>query len=220
MTMTRASTLLALTTLLSLGACGRRSGGAPAIEPTTHPVVAMDVPAAADLPTVVDVPVAVDVPAAADVPVVPDEGALNERLLRGLADGSIPLAASVDRALGVVTVSYLEAGPNGGRESHSTQRLCGASTTNAALRQRLQALVTQARELGEGPTCDAESCAARGMEYQPTLRAYFARRPDGSRVLVGAVEVSEALLGEEWIARTQAYVNANLARARSTPCPR
>ncbi len=215
--MTRTSTLLALTTLLSLGACGRSAGAPPPVEPAARPVVAVDVP------VVVDVPETLDVPAAATDtgPAVPDEGAINERLLRGLADGSIPLAASVDPALGVVMVSYLEAGPNGGRERHTSRRLCGAAAArDAALRQRLQALVTQAREMGDGPACDAESCAAPGMEYQPTLRVHFARRPDGSRVLVGAMQVSEAALTDEWITRARAYVDASLARARSTPCPR
>lgn len=218
MTLTRA---LLMPMLLMVGACGRRSGGAPAIEPAPRPVVAADVPAVVDAPAAVDVPAA-DAPAAVDAPPAQSEAAAaNERLLRGLADGTIPMATGVDPARGVVMVTYLEAGPNGGRERHASQRLCGAAVARGdVVRRRLQALVAQSREMDEPPACDDNGCVARGMEYQPALRARFALRADGTRVLVGAMEISETLLGDEWLERTAAYATAALERARTTPCPR
>jgi hypothetical protein len=39
-------------------------------------------------------------------------------------------------------------------------------------------------------------------------------------VLLGAMQLSEAALGEDWLERVRAYVDQSLAAARSRPCPR
>lgn len=176
------------------------------------PPVAVDVPAVVDVPTAVDVPVTIDAPA----PPSPDA-----ELVRGLASGSVELSAHIDPAHGVVFVTYLEASPSGrSGVRRSTRRLCGAAAArDAALRARLREAVQQAAD-NESMECSDDECVVSGMEYQPAYRLRLGRTPDGTRVLLGAMQLSEAALSEEWMERVQAYVAQGLAAARSRPCPR
>lgn len=204
----------AILLLALLGACGRRPPQSPPAAPIAPPVtVPVDVPAVVDAPAPEDHP-----PAAPDAP---EPGASDAALLRGLADGSVGLAAHVDPAHGVVLVTYLEASPSGQAPMRrSSRRLCGAAAArDAALRARLRAAVAQAAE-GGGMSCSGDECAVPGMEYQPAYRLRLGRAPDGARVLLGAMQLSEAALGEEWLERARAYVDQAMAAARARPCPR
>jgi hypothetical protein len=204
MTTSRAAVLLAALA----GACGRRQQEGPPVRP----------PPAAVAPTVV----AEDVPAAAspdDVPVAVDAPSADAALLRSLADGSVDLAAHVDPAHGVVLVTYVEAPPSGeGRERHETRRLCGAAVgRDAALRARLRGAAERAGAEG-GFLCDGDECLVPGMEYQPSYRLRLGRRADGARVLLGAIEMSEAAMGEQWLAPARAYVERAMTAARARAC--
>lgn len=205
MTTSRAAVLLAALA----GACGRRQQEGPPVRPppaaVAPTVVAEDVPPAASPD---DVPVAVDAPPSADA-----------ALLRGLADGSVDLAAHVDPAHGVVVVTYVEAPPSGeGRERHETRRLCGAAVgRDAALRARLRGAAERAGAEG-GFLCDGDECLVPGMEYQPSYRLRLGRRADGARVLLGAIEMSEAAMGEQWLAPARAYVERAMTAARARAC--
>jgi len=204
----------ALLLLALLPACGRRQQQGPPVEAAVARPVTVDVPAAA-----IDVPTAVDVPAAAvDVPPPPSPDA---ELVRGLASGSVELSAHIDPAHGVVFVTYLEASPSGrSGVRRSTRRLCGtAAARDAALRARLREAVQQAAD-NESMECSGDECVVPGMEYQPAYRLRLGRAPDGTRVLLGAMQLSEAALSEEWMERVRAYVDQGLAAARSRPCPR
>jgi len=206
----------ALLLLALLPACGRRQHQGPPVEAAVARPVTVDVP----LATAVDVPAAaVDVPpAAVDVPAPPSPDAA---LVRGLASGSVELSAHIDPAHGVVLVTYLEASPSGrSGVRRSTRRLCGAAAArDAALRARLREAVQQASD-NETLECSGDECVVPGMEYQPAYRLRLGRAPDGTRVLLGAMQLSEAALSEEWMERVRAYVDQGLAAARARPCPR
>jgi hypothetical protein len=194
---------------LLVGGCGRRQQEGPPGPPAPVIVAPVDVPAAVDVPT------AVDVPAAVDVPLAPSPDAV---LLRGLADGSVDLAAHVDPTHGVVLVTYVEAGPSGEAPArHQTRGLCGAAATgDAALRARLRSAAGRAAT--EGFECEGDECLVPGMEYQPTYRWRLGRRADGARVLLGAIEISEAALRDEWLVPARAYVERAMVAARARPC--
>lgn len=205
---------LSVVALLALGACTRHAPQTPAIEPAARPavVVVEDVPVVVDAPAVAD-----DVPAVAvDAPAAPSPDAV---LLRGLADGSVDLAAHVDPAHGVVLVTFLEATPDGRSPARRTsRRVCGAAVTrDAALRTHLREAIAQSAT-NDALLCDGDECVVPGMEYQPSYRLRLGRRADGARVLLGAMQVSEAALGDEWLARSRAYVAQALAAARARPC--
>jgi hypothetical protein len=209
----------ALLLLALLGACGRRPPQSPPAAPLVQPVIVpVDVPALVDAPAPEDHP-----PAAPDapVPVAPEPDGSDAALLRGLADGTVALAAHVDPSHGVVFVTYLEASPSGQAPMRrSSRRLCGATAArDAALRARLRAAVAQAAE-GDGISCGDDECAVPGMEYQPAYRLRLGRAPDGTRVLLGAMQMSEAALGEEWLERVRVYVDQAMAAARTRRCPR
>jgi len=204
----------ALLLLALLPACGRRQHQGPPVEAAVVRPVTVDVPTAA-----VDVPTAaVDVPTAVDAPTPPSPDA---ELVRGLASGGVELSAHIDPAHGVVFVTYLEASPSGrSGVRRSTRRLCGAAAArDAALRARLREAVQQAAD-NESLECSGDECVVPGMEYQPAYRLRLGRAPDGTRVLLGAMQLSEAALSEEWMERVRAYVDQGLAAARSRPCPR
>ncbi|MBK8696756.1 MAG: hypothetical protein IPN17_31960 [Deltaproteobacteria bacterium] len=145
-----------------------------------------------------DVPVTIDAPA----PPSPDA-----ELVRGLASGSVELSAHIDPAHGVVFVTY----PGGVAQRalgvrRSTRRLCGAAAArDAALRARLREAVQQATD-NESMECSGDECVVSGMEYQPAYRLRLGRAPDGTRVLLGAMQLSEAALSDEWMERVRAYV--------------
>lgn len=202
----------ALLLLALLPACGRRRHEGPPVEAAVVPPVPVDVPA------VVDVPVVVDVPAAVDVPEAPSPDA---ELVRGLASGSVDLATHIDPAHGVVFVTYLEAPPSGrSGVRRSSRRLCGAAAArDAALRARLSDAVQQASN-SDGVLCSEDECLVPGMEYQPAYRLRLGRLPDGTRVLLAAMQLSEATMGDEWMNRVRTYVEQSLTAARSRPCPR
>jgi len=206
--------------LALLTACGRRQHQGPPVEAAIARPVTVDVPAAVDVPAppAVDMPAAVDVPSAVDVPAPPSPDA---ELVRGLASGGVELSAHIDPAHGVVLVTYLEPSPSGrSGERRSTRRLCGAAAArDAALRARLRDAVRQASDNGS-MECRGDECVVPGMEYQPAYRLRLGRAPDGTRVLLGAMQLSEATLSEEWMERVRAYVDQSLASARSRPCPR
>lgn len=210
----------AILLLALLPACGRRQHQGPPVEAAVVRPATVDVPpVAVDVPAAVDVPTAtVDVPAAVDVPAPPSPDA---ELVRGLASGAVELSAHIDPAHGVVLVTYLEPSPSGrSGERRSTRRLCGAAAArDAALRARLRDAVRQASDIG-GLECRGDECVVPGMEYQPAYRLRLGRAPDGTRVLLGAMQLSEAALSEEWMERVRAYVDQGLAAARSRPCPR
>lgn len=199
--------------LVLLGACGRRPHESPAIEPIARPAVMV----AADVPATVDAPATVEAPATVDAPAAPHVDAV---LLRGLADGSIDLAAHVDSARGVVFATYIEATPDGRTPARrSNRRLCGAAIgRDAALRSRLRDAVAQTA--GDGPACGEEECVVPGMEYQAAYHVRFGRASDGTRVLLGVTQQSEAALGEEWLTAMRTYVERAFATASARPCPR
>jgi hypothetical protein len=215
MTTPRTTVLL----LALLGACTRRPPQSPSAAPLFQPVtVPVDVPSVVDAPAPEDHPLAApDAP----VPDAPSPDGSDAALLRGLADGSVGLAAHVDPAHGVVFVTYLEASPSGQAPARrSSRRVCGAAAArDAALRARLRAAVAQAAE-GDGISCSGDECVVPGMEYQPAYRLRLGRAPDGTRVLLGAMQLSEAALGEEWLERVRVYVDQAMAAARARPCPR
>ncbi|MDO9021065.1 MAG: hypothetical protein Q8S73_29260 [Deltaproteobacteria bacterium] len=210
---------LVISLLALLGACGRRPSQPPPAAPLVQSVtVPVDAPAVVDAPALDDHP-----PPAPDAPSpdAPSPEGSDAALLRGLADGSVGLAAHLDPAHGVVFVTYLEASPSGRAPvRRSSRRLCGAAAArDAALRARLREAVAQAAE-GDGLTCGDDECVVPGMEYQPAYRLRLGRAPDGTRVLLGAMQMSEAALGEEWLERVRVYVDQAMAAARARPCPR
>lgn len=197
--MTTLRSAMALAVLL--GACERRRPETPAIRPVARPA-----------------PVAQDRPAP---PVDADRPHPDALLLRGLADGSVDLGAHVDPARGVVLVTYRGAGPDGRTpERRSIRHLCGAAAgRDPTLRASLREAVARGAEGGHGLVCAGDECAAPGMEYQPTYRLRLGRATDGTRVLLAAIEASEAALGEERVARVRAFADRGLAAASARPCP-
>jgi hypothetical protein len=207
----RPALLLLLTTL---GACARRPPQGPAVQPAAHAstVTVPPAPAVTDAPApAVTVPPA---PAVTDAPATPDAV-----LLRRLADGGEALAAHIDRAHGVVLVTFLEAPPSGrSGATRSSRRLCDTPDREAIVRARLREVVAQAAD--DDLRCDGDECLVPGMEYQPSYRVRFGRGDDGARTVLGVSQQSEAALGEPWLTQARAYVERAFAEARARPCAR
>lgn len=142
-----------------------------------------------------------------------------ERLVRAVASGATPLPTAIDPARGVTVVRVLEATPDGRTpERISSRHLCGAALTHAlpSLRADLVSAVRQAEQL-ESIACDASECLVPGMEYQPAWRIRAVAEDGGAPRITVIAQVSEATMGEAWLARVQAALTHASAAPR---CPR
>lgn len=142
-----------------------------------------------------------------------------ERLVRAVASGTTPVRDAIDPALGVSVVRVLEATPDGRLPERSSNRhLCGAALTRAlpSLRADLVAAVQQAEQL-ESIACDTSECLVPGMEYQPAWRVRAVTSDGGVPRITVIALVSEATMGEAWLARVQAALTRASAAPRCAP---
>lgn len=136
------------------------------------------------------------------------------RLLRDLAAGRATLADHTDPARGVLSVEYVEAGPGpGARAVRRARRLCGATLArDAELPRMLRDAVAQAEHLGLA--CDDDACTVAGMEYAPVWRVAFA-----GDAVVSVMRLSEAALGDDYLAARDAFVRRQVDAQRARRCP-
>jgi hypothetical protein len=230
MTLPRSSLHALIVTLGLLGiACPKREAAtSPARRDT--PIardVTLRVDATADVPPtiVLPAPPPPPPPIAADASTPRDAGAVIPRgfeaLLRAVAGGSVSPQSVIDPARGLLLVDFLEATPGpGSRETFTARHLCGESLRHidGTVRSLLATAVRQSVDMEEAIGCQGMECSVDGMEYQAAIHVRFARRPSGEPVIVAIHRISEALMGEDWLARARRYVARQTADAQ-TPCP-
>lgn len=136
-----------------------------------------------------------------------------EALLRELAAGRQTVAAHSDPAQGVLVVEYVEAGPGpGGRAVRRARRLCGAAIArDRELPRMLRDAITQAESFELA--CEGDACTVSGMEYAPVWRVTFA-----GDAVTSVMRLSEAALGEDYLAARDAYVRRQVDAQRARPC--
>lgn len=159
-------------------------------------------------------------PASATAPTRDDD---ELRIVYAVLASPAALAQFVNPARGLVFVRYVEAPPtDDGREEIGATHLCGRQlgVTPRDLRSWLSAAARQA-----GPpdsyqmVCTNDDCVVPGMEYAPSIEFRFTPRSTGTPPNLTLVYVhSEAMLGEDWMTRSEDYLQKQLAAA-SKGCP-
>ena len=210
--------LIAATALL--GACSTRIPPSPTIvRAALLSTVSEDAAVATVTLDVVEATNASDVVTEASVDA--SDGATvsdDERLLRAVAAGTVPIGSVIDPARGIVVTRYLEAGPRGGHRTIVQHRLCGAAVEHdTSLHRMLTTAMAQADN--SEIDCGDDDCAVPGMEWTASFHARFARGATGNRVLVRFSEQSEADLPDAWVTRANTFAAQAEANALSHPCP-
>lgn len=203
--------LVALVTLLSI-ACNRPPAPPPApvgrAAVDAGPARAIAERPDADIPppdAVVARPDAVE-----DAPPAPSPRA---SLLRDLAAGRTSIAAHTDPARGVLVIEFVEPGPQPrGRGLRSARRLCGREIArDRDLPRMFQNAIAQAEHFPL--RCEDDLCTVEGMEYAPVWRVHFA-----GDAITAVMRLSEAAMGDDFLAARDAVVRRHLDAQRATPC--
>jgi len=148
-----------------------------------------------------------------------------DRLLRGVAGGTVRLRGYVDPARGLAEVVDLES-LESGRRAQTQELLCGARlrTWFAHHRAWLEGMLTMLDGSGEDWAypllhCTPEMCTYAGMmEGDAHVRLHFEVRRTGRPVLVAVASRSCCTVDDDWAAQADADAAGEIRRLRARGC--